>query len=348
MAYEFYNIQLANTPSPTNEIKADLQSSINDLFEIASDVYTIEYETATPNVFTNMVVRLEAPYKIENQSSIKDDFKHIIFKDFTVKPKLGEYFRFDGYYWLVIDTGRFKSSTNSVMVRRCGDFLRFYDSDGVYHALPCVLERSVMYDLNKDIYIALPDNQTRVLVKYNTESKKIKYADLGDAQSKYTRFILEELPFKTVSLDRSTFIRLSVGYMDIRLQSDQKNDYDDLVNGIADTNKNIILSTPTVGFDIQFNPIITSMKIGETKLTNVTFTNASTLYSDTPTWQIRTTDGITLSNLATISSSTNSSCTIKASSSSADVGKIFRLYCIGTNKTSYLEITIKSLFSGGV
>lgn len=348
MAYEFYNIQLANTPpTPSSEIEADLQSSINDLFEIASNISIIEMETSTPSVFVNITVRLEDTYKIKEQSNIKDDYQHIIFKNFSIKPSLGDYFRFKGFYWMVIDTGNLATSTNSVMVRRCGDFLRFFDDSGIYHKIPCIVERSIMYDLDKNMYIALPDNQVRVLVKYNIETKKIKYADMLDNNIKYTRFIFEEYAYRTVSIDRHTYLRLGIGYIDLRCQSDQINLYDDLVRNIADTNKEVISSTPTNGYDIQFLPILSSIKLSEMKITNVVFTNNGIPYSDTPIWQIRETDGISVSNLAIIVSSNNSSCTIKSSEIPTNIGRIFRLYCVGLNKTSYLEITIKSLFSGG-
>lgn len=347
MAYQYYNIQLNNTPIPSTEIKNDLQASINEYFEIASDYYTVEYETATPNVFVNIGVRLEAAFNIKVQSNVKDDYKHIIFKNFNTQPSLGDYFRFDGYYWIVIDTGKSKSATNSVMVRRCGDYLRFYDELGVYHKLPCIVEKTVMYDLSTNSYIGIPDNQTRILVKYNAESKKIKFADLSDSNNKYTRFILEEYPYRVVSIDRHTYVRLGVGFIDIRCQSDQINTYDDLINNIADTNFANQTSTPTTGYDIQFNPIFSNIKIGETKTTNVTFTNNSTPITDTPTWTIMQTDGITPSTKATIVSSTNSSVVIKAVNDTANINSQFRIYCNGTNITKYITVTIKSLFYGG-
>lgn len=260
------NSSLKTNPTSTTYpeyTRNQLQDKVNRDWDFASDVYAVKKMNQS-KVWEDLTVRLTFPYDIKSSSSIKDDFKTVLFKDLQYNALLGEMWQFSNYYWMTIDTGRNKSSTSSCMIQRCSDALRWYDENGLYHELPCVIERNSMYDLDNDRIMTIPTNQTRVLVKWDDESKLIKWADVNSTDDKFTRFILNGYAYRTVSIDRHSFIRNGIGYLDIRLVSDMIKDSDDLINNIADgLNQNTTIditngnSTVTIGQNLQLNTVVT-------------------------------------------------------------------------------------------
>lgn len=221
------------------EVFEELQLKIDSEFQYASDYWVIEQEV--DGTWSEIGVRVTNPYSLSQTSTIRDDFKSIIFPNISYPLVLGNRFRFGGYYYITVDTGKSLYPTNSCLVQRCYDFLRFYDDLGVYHEIPAIVSKGGFYDLDSDKIMQLPNNQLRILVKYDDESKLIKWADIESQDDKYTRFILNGQAFRTVSSDPHSMVRLGVGVLELRLQADQINPYDDIVNGIANDNNSITL-----------------------------------------------------------------------------------------------------------
>lgn len=278
MSLPYYNAVLNTSDSPSNLWKDDFQAFVDSEFENASDYYTIQKENNL-NELENLGVRLVAPYKIGASSTMRDDFKNIIFPTYTTNVIIGERYYFDGYWWITIDTGNVKSSSASCLVQRCYDFLRFYDDLGIYHEIPAVVSKGGFYDLDADKMMQLPNNQLRILIKYDNESKLIKWADVDSVDSKYTRFILNGQAFRTVSSDPHSMVRLGVGVLELRLQADQIRATDNLVDGIADDDDALTLliqngSTLNLGEGqtVQINSEVT---LNDVVLGNPTITYAS-------------------------------------------------------------------------
>lgn len=264
MALNYYTAIKQTITGELSDIwKDDFQAFVDEEFQNASNYYVIKKENNL-NELVDVGVRLVAPYRISASSSIKDDFKTVEFQRYDTNLLMGERYFFDGYWWITIDTGRSKSSSASCLVQRCADFLRFYDDKGVYHSIPAIVQKGGFYDLKKDQMVMIPDNQLRILVKYDDESKLIKWADTESAENKFTRFLLEGYPYRTTSIDRHSYVRLGVGYVDIRLQADQLQDGDDLINNIANANIQISINiengaTLTIGEaqEVQLNTFVT-------------------------------------------------------------------------------------------
>lgn len=221
------------------EVFEELQAKIDLEFEYASDYWVIEHEV--DGTWSEIGVRVANPYSLNQSSTIRDDFKDIIFPNTSYTLALGNRFRFGGYHYICIDTGKSLYPTNSCLVQRCYDFLRFYDDLGIYHELPAVISKGGFYDLDSDKMMLLPNNQLRILVKYDDESKLIKWADVDSVDSKYTRFILNGQAFRTVATDPHSMVRLGVGVLELRLQADQIKSSDNLIDGIADDDDIITL-----------------------------------------------------------------------------------------------------------
>ena len=216
-----------------SDVVDNFQTKVDSVFEFASDYYTIQKEGVN-GIYQDLDVRVTTSYSINASSTIKDDFKTLVHKRYDTQLFLGERYYFDGYYWITIDTGRSKASSTSCQVQRCGDFLRFYDDNRIYHAIPAIISKSGIYDLNENTILNLPDNQQRVLIKYNPESDLIKWADENSPDIKFTRVILHGQAWRVVSIDKNSYVRNNIGYLDIRLQQDMVKPTDDLVNNIAD------------------------------------------------------------------------------------------------------------------
>ena len=282
-----------------------MQDKYDRDYDYASDLYDIEKSIDDSGIWTPMRVRVTPSYAINRGSSVKDDFKTLIFKDHNQYLELGELYRFSGYYWLTIDTGITKSTSASCQVQRCADFLRFYDDDGIYHEIPCVLQRMVPYDLNSDQYIMLPDSQIRALVQYSNTSRLIKWADVNSADNKCSRFILQQYAYRTVAIDRHSYTRNNVGYIDIRLQADQIKVTDDLINNIADAYSHTIAvhilngnSTVQVGQSLQLNTTVTRNGINVDSPT-IAYTSATPTVASVSTTGLVT--GVSSSGNTTIS-----------------------------------------------
>lgn len=279
MPLSFYqSLRETTTGNLSLDWKDDFQAFVDEEFENASDYYVVKKQNELKEM-VDIGVRLVSLKNLTSSTMISDDYFKMIFKRYDDVTYLGDIYYFNGYWWIVTDTNIENSSSNSCLVQRCADYLRFYDSEGVYHELPSVVQNGSFYDLKKDTHVIIPDNQLRVLVKYNEESKLVKWADVDSSDDKFTRFILEGYAYRVVSIDRHSFVRLGVGYLDVRLQADQISPNDDLINNIADANTNVSIEiqngdTLTIGESqtIQLNAIVT---VDGVELNNPEITYAS-------------------------------------------------------------------------
>jgi len=296
------NVTPDNYPEYTRGL---FQDKVDNDYYYASDVYDFQNYNTTTKTWENVRYRIAPSYGIVHGSSIKDDYKTVIFKDHNQPSFLGDMWLLDETYWMTIDTGRSKSSSASCQIQRCGDALRFYDDSGIYHEIPAIISRMVPYDLNADAYIMLPDNQLRCLVPYTDDSKLIKWADVNSADNKMTRFLLQEYSYRTVSIDRHSFVRNNIGYIDVRLQADQLKASDDLVNNIADAYSHTIAvhilngnSTVQVGQSLQLNTTVTRNGINVDNPT-IAYTSATPTVASVSTTGLVT--GVSSSGNTTIS-----------------------------------------------
>jgi len=424
VALKFYNAYRETTTNASDMWKDEFQALADVEFENSPDYYIIQKQDSN-GIYQDLGVRLVAPYQIGASSTLKDDFKVIIHKRFDTVLNLGDMYSFGGNFHLTIDTGRNKSSSASCQVWRCGDFCRWFDDNGIYHNVPAVVTKVGIYDLNEDSYTMLPDNQLKILVPYTEETKLIKWADVNSADSKYTRFILQQYAYRVTSIDRHSYVRNNVGYIELRLQSDQLREADDLINNIADASSNNIAidilngnSTLTIGQTLQLNTLVTKNAIaidnptvtyisatptvasvnssglvsallaGTTNITatygtvsdsvlisatpvvannytidfssntgyidyiklgqSITYTVDAKVngvsYPDTVVFSLTDDTGLASTDKASITAFTGTTCTVKCNNVSGNIGQYVRLYAVGSDKTDYVRLLIKSLF----
>lgn len=74
-----------------------------------------------------------------------DNFRKIIFYDYTHRPVSGTRYRFDNNIWIVFATKNLKVSSSSAYVYRCNNTLNTQDKYGNIHREPCYMD----YKLNE-------------------------------------------------------------------------------------------------------------------------------------------------------------------------------------------------------
>jgi hypothetical protein len=241
-AYDFYNAYLSITSTPKQSFRDEFQANVNSSFEIASDYYVIQKLNRTTQELEDIGVRLTFPYSLKESSTLKDDFRKIIFKDSTSEPKMGDLYTFNNYYYLCIDTGTYESVTNSCIVQRCSAVLKFTEATPTTEdviSIYAVTSKFTFDSLKQNQFIILPDNELSLLIPNDENGRKIIYDSGGG-----TRFLLGNplRNWRTVSIDTISHVRPTVettpddsnGLIGIKLELSEINTaYDDLVNGVA-------------------------------------------------------------------------------------------------------------------
>lgn len=238
-----------------DEIKNDFKSLPN---------YTIAYKNLDYDNEYDILVVDETNLRLSIQEK-----KFISYPYDLPQFELGDYISFKdatGYIidWLIETLDTQYNFRVTGRIGRVNDKLRFYDDDGVYHELPAVVYRGNFYDVDKDEMVMIPVNELRIYVKYDDESKLIKFADINSDNNKFTRFILQSLPYRTVSINPHVNTILGTGYLSIQVKSDQLRDGDDIINGIAENNSDVAIQIQngdalTIGEaqTVQINTLVT-------------------------------------------------------------------------------------------
>lgn len=120
------------------------QDKINNEWEYASDVFLIQEEIPfASKQYSEIEVRINSVKVPEVNTKASDDYKKIIFKNPDGHYGIGCLYNFMDNYWIATKTNILGSATDSIIVRRCNNFLKWMDKDGVIHSEPCVMEYTV-------------------------------------------------------------------------------------------------------------------------------------------------------------------------------------------------------------
>lgn len=339
----------------------------------------------------------------------------------------GDYLTLWSDTWIILSKDTDSKVQEKCYINRCNNMLKFYDDNGLYHEIPCVVTKNSLYDLDDDTKMALPMNQIRVVAKFDATSKLIKWADSEGAEQKYTRFILNGDAFRVVAIDKTSSVKDGVGCIDIRMTSDMIKAEDDLVNNIAYnytnnatvsilngnstiavgqtlqlnvevlnngvavvnptlkyTSSNITKATvsptglvtaiattsPTINLTVEYgdkSSIITlavtgvishnytmdfsasngnlgTLVLNQTNVYSVKTLDNGVEYVDTVTFNVTDDTGLVPSTYVSIVETVGNTIKIKANNVSGNVGKYFRIYGVGTDKTDYIRVMIKGIF----
>ena len=147
MALPYYIAYRSILTTPANDWKDDLQALVDSEFENSSSYYTIQEETAVGAlIWQNVNVRVNHVVYSETGEKLGDDFKSIIFQDFTHAKAMGYRYQFDSNVWVTINTDQKKYVTASAVIRRCNNVLEKRKSDGSLIQEPCFIDYGMASD----------------------------------------------------------------------------------------------------------------------------------------------------------------------------------------------------------
>jgi hypothetical protein len=159
----------------TDYYKNEYQSKLNSEFMTAADAYEIQEEGEFESgIFTPVNVRVNTVKVSATGEKLGDDFKTLLFQDANHTTGVGYKYYFDDNYWLTTISKYIKSVTNSVVVRRCNNVLRWIDSNGVSQSEPCVIDHLINFSRDKNSDPILPQGTYHIYAQLNSKTKKIK------------------------------------------------------------------------------------------------------------------------------------------------------------------------------
>lgn len=152
------------------------------------------------------------------------------FRDIHHECTRGQYYKFDGSYWIVNDYSSFNGIAKEVGVRRCNNYLRIRDplNGGVFE-IPCVVD----YDMTSPSaqvsrYVITPNNHAVIKVQGNKDTLRLFKLN--------TRYMLGGRPFKLYAYQNALNYDAAYEtptYIELDLYLDELHDGDDVAAGIA-------------------------------------------------------------------------------------------------------------------
>lgn len=246
----------------------------------------------------------------------------------NVEIKKGSYVEYEDNTWMVFTKPKLESKVYKLCkILECNDVLTFQDKETLeIITKPCILldKSSVYNDGLKTGVITLQDDQIAIKVPFHP-----KIAEFPIKK----RFIFQHsVVYELTQVD----ILTQKGLITLTMKRDQEsktNDNFDLnIADYIEPNNNPEPPEPT---EITINGS-NEIKLNQTNTYTVESTN-SILFS------LKSDDGNDTS-LATITEQVNNTCKVKASGTSTNVGKYFRLYAGDGTNENYIRIMVKSLF----
>lgn len=224
MVLPFYNsFKKTVSATPSDHWKESLQALVDEQFENASSIYTIQKKNNTTGLYENIIVRLEVPYELRQTSSRADDFRKIIFKDDSVSILIGDYYIFNDSYWICIDDDRIETPTSSCIIQRCTTTLSFYNQNHILYQVPAIVSSevrlfSIKEETNKFISSSVDENI--IICPSNSDSLNI---------NENTRFILSGEAYQIVGINKIS----NPGLLIIKIKKDLVTEDDNISLNIA-------------------------------------------------------------------------------------------------------------------
>lgn len=166
-------------------------------------------------------------------SGLKDsrDFMRMYFRDIRHRCKRGQYYKFDGNYWIVNDYSSFNGISQEVGIRRCNNVMRIIDpmTDDVF-SIPCVID----YDMTAPSaqvgrYVITPNNHAIVKVQGNDDTLRLFQLN--------TRYMFGGRSFKLYAYQNALNYSDTDDkptYLELDLYLDEMHNGDNIEAGIAD------------------------------------------------------------------------------------------------------------------
>ena len=181
MALKYYDAAAKiRQPNPKASYYADYAAMVDLGFENAPNVVydEIEYEVTygEEDFVTIPRVRVDTILNYNTGIILGDDYKTFVFApEFDVQPYYGMKFRWQGSYWLVINTNSYASMPVSAEVRRCNNVLRFFNEKGERIYEPCIMDYTLRFANNEDtMIIAVGNGEQKVWCQRNNRTQLIQ------------------------------------------------------------------------------------------------------------------------------------------------------------------------------
>lgn len=266
MSYKFYDAYLAMAQSTSVEYyQQDLQDLIDLEFDDVAPNYTIQYEDN--GTFKNIQSIISQVIQPKTGENLGDDYKKLVLRDNSLHFDLGSMFKFDNYYWLVINASNIKSMTTSFIVRKCNYTLKWLNDVGSPIQEPCIVDYfsfTTGSNVNETNYIRTGGKTRYIVLRNNVENYKV----LRDR-----RFILDRISYRVVSTDSIT----KKGLYQLTCEEHQYNSSTDVIyndgTGICNIYGNTVytieITTPNISMAVNESKTITwTVKYGNTIITD--------------------------------------------------------------------------------
>ena len=365
MALKYYDAAAKiRQPNPKASYYADYAAMMDLGFENAPNVVydEIEYEATygEEDFITIPRVRVDTILNYNTGIILGDDYKTFVFApEFEVQPYYGMKFRWQGSYWLVINTNSYASLPVSAEVRRCNNVLRFFNEKGERVYEPCIMDYTLRFANNEDtMTIAIGNGEQKVWCQRNSRTQLIQPNDrflFGTPEQRvafrlYAGGVKNYLNGVTMDDLSPTITEFYVDHYEINPL------FDDLENGFANAYLNevtIALNNVEPRMNIGDKDVVSAIvKRGNTILDNI---NIEWLSSDNDV--VSVSDGVITANAlgdavitATISD-TNISTTAQVSVVEEEVDDVYELL-VSPDKDYVLqgvsETFVVDLYKNGV
>lgn len=365
MALKYYNAAAKiRQPNPKASYYADYAAMMDLGFENAPNVVydEIEYEATygEEDFVTIPRVRVDTILNYNTGIILGDDYKTFIFApEFEVQPYYGMKFRWQGSYWLVINTNSYASLPVSAEVRRCNNVLRFFNEKGERVYEPCIMDYTLRFANNEDtMTIAIGNGEQKVWCQRNSRTQLIQPNErflFGTPEQRvafrlYAGGVKNYLNGVTMDDSSPTITEFYVDHYEINPL------FDDLENGFANAYLNevtIALNDVEPKMNIGDKDIVSAIvKRGNTILDNV---NIEWLSSDNDV--VSVSDGVITANslgdavITVTISDTNISTTVQVSVVEEEVDDVYELL-VSPDKDYVLqgvsETFVVDLYKNGV
>ena len=205
----FYDgFMIVNNAPPSVKWRRHLQDTVDKQFENAStwwdDIYEekefgsdkidqISNPEILEEVFNKIEARITSLIDAKSGQRDNDDYKQIIYKNTSYKPKYGQRYYFDNNIWIIYSTENIRLSSANAYIRRCNNVIGIKMEDGTTHKEPCSIDYK-MTETQPTIgeTIDVPNGRIEIQCQYN------KYTDLLQIN---TRFILGRSVYKIRSFN---------------------------------------------------------------------------------------------------------------------------------------------------
>ena len=365
MALKYYDAAAKiRQPNPKASYYADYAAMMDLGFENAPNVVydEIEYEATygEEDFITIPRVRVDTILNYNTGIILGDDYKTFVFApEFEIQPYYGMKFRWQGSYWLVINTNSYASLPVSAEVRRCNNVLRFFNEKGERVYEPCIMDYTLRFANNEDtMTIAIGNGEQKVWCQRNSRTQLIQPNDrflFGTPEQRvafrlYAGGVKNYLNWVTMDDLSPTITEFYVDHYEINPL------FDDLENGFANAYLNevtIALNDVEPRMNIGDKDVVSAIvKRGNTILDNI---NIEWLSSDNDV--VSVSDGVITANAlgdavitATISD-TNISTTAQVSVVEEEVDDVYELL-VSPDKDYVLqgvsETFVVDLYKNGV